>query len=83
MKDCEREHTKDWTRKARTIRLDAAVALFCLIQHSEHPASSYPPQVVRHRSWAKDDACLEKHVFGIVFRENIPFFFSGCTSCDA
>ena len=28
VKDCEREHTKDWTRKARTVRLDVAVALF-------------------------------------------------------
>ena len=28
MKDCEREHTKDWTRKAHTVRLDVAVALF-------------------------------------------------------
>ena len=28
LKDCEREHTKDWTRKARTVRLDVAVALF-------------------------------------------------------
>ena len=83
VKDCEREHTKDWTRKARSVRLDAAVALFCLIQHSDHPASSYPLQVVRHRSWASDDACLEKHVFGIVLCGNIPFFVSGCTSCDA
>ena len=83
MKDCEREHTKDWTRKARKVRLDVAVALVCLIQRSDHPASSCPLQVVRHRSWGNDDACIEKHVFGIVFTGNIPFFVSECTSFDA
>ena len=76
MKDCERELTKDWTRKAPTVRLDVAVALFCLIQRSDHPASSYPLQVVRLQILGRrDDACLDKHVFGIVFSRKHSFLF--------
>ena len=55
-------------------RVEVALAL-CFIQLAEHPASSYPVQDRRHRSWENDDVCLRKHVFGTVSGENIPFFF--------
>ena len=83
VKDCEREHTKDWTRKARTVRLDVAVALFVSSNVPNIQHLLIHSKLCVYRSWASDDACLEKHVFGIVFRGNIPFFVSGCTSCDA
>ena len=83
VKDCEREHTKDWTRKARTVRLDVAVALF---------VSSNVPNIqhllIHSKLCATDLGRTMMHAsrsmyLALFFRENIPFFVSGCTSCDA